>query len=77
MADLPRDRAPAEGTRFNVYIDRPYRPLYGEVWRRDESAYIEQIVEVPDDHSDLAQKIVNDIFGQTCNFPSAKSGCSS
>ncbi|MFJ2136174.1 hypothetical protein ACIOMQ_36080 [Streptomyces sp. NPDC087845] len=77
VADVPRDRAPAEGTRFNVYIDRPYRPLYGEVWRRDESAYIEQIVEVPDDHSDLAQKIVNDIFGQTCNFPSAKPGCSS
>ncbi|MFF8916449.1 NACHT domain-containing protein [Streptomyces sp. NPDC015032] len=43
VADVPRDRVPAQGTRFNAYVDRPYRPLYGAVWRREDSAYIEEI----------------------------------
>lgn len=43
VADVPRGPVP-EDTRFDTYIHRPYRPLHGAVWRRDESSHI---VEVP------------------------------
>lgn len=40
LADVPKSGIPEEGTRFERYVDRPSRPLYGAVWEDDESSYI-------------------------------------